>query len=239
MEENDRFCGQCGAALGRDETAHVLEDDEDPLAEWERHRSLRGPVVPDDQAPTESIPAARPGDTAVLPEVPPAEPAPPPGLSPAPPPVAIAPRRGFPLGATLALIGGIAVILSAILPWTTAAHPDLAGPVLPRDIGFLAVLLGGGTDRGGPSLGIVLLGAGVAGGLMALLTMVAPALKVLRRLIGLATLAIPALFVFRVAQGFLGEPGAPALVVQSLAAGVYVAAAGALVQMVAGRWFRR
>ena len=209
-------------------------DQDDPLAEWERHRQLRPPP---DEAPTEDIPVTRAGDTAVLPEVGPATP---PEPAPPPPPVAVAPaRRRFPVGAVLALVGAIAVILSAVLPWTRGPHPDLVPGVLPRDVPLLDVVFDFGAGRGGPSMGIALLWAGVAGGLMALLTMVAPMLRFLRRLIGLVTLAIPGLFVARVALGLLAEPGGIGRLWAVLGVGVYVAAAGALMQMVAGRWFRR
>jgi hypothetical protein len=236
VEPNDRFCGRCGADLRRDPSTEDLPPDgDDPLAEWERHRKLR---EPDDEAPTETIPAARPGDTAVLPEVVPSAPSPP-GLSAPPAPVATLPRPGFPLGATVALVGAISVILSAIVPWASGPDPAAFDRLLPRDIAFQELFFGVGEDPGGPTLGLVLLGAGVAGGLMALLSMVAPALKPLRRLIGLGTLAIPVLFVLRVVQASVDQGGGVELVFDSLAAGVYLGAGGALVQVVAGRWFRR
>jgi hypothetical protein len=78
----------------------------------------------------------------------------------------------------------------------------------------------------------------VLGALVALLTMVLSALKFLRRLIGLATLAIPGLFVFRVVQAAMAA-GLLDRILSVLGVGVYVAAAGAFTQMVAGRWFRR
>jgi hypothetical protein len=84
---------------------------------------------------------------------------------------------------------------------------------------------------------VVLLVVGAAGALMALITMVAPWLRFARRLLGLVQLAVPLMVAFRMldpllARGEIGRlPGA-------LGVGVYVAAVGALVQVVAGRWLR-
>lgn len=245
LEADARFCGRCGApvrAAGQDATepAEVLTEtqkDEDPLAEWERHQGpLDFPGVAADEAPTESIPTARPiprrDDTAILPaatEEPPSAPAPPP-VPGAPPP------RGFPWGATFAVIGAVAVILSSLLEWgrTEAA---LGGIQMPRDIP-LRSLIDPASGAEGLSLGLTLLLVGTAGALVSLLTMVAPAVKFLRRLTGLAAVALPGLYVFRVVQSAV-EAREPARVVEVLGLGVYVAAGGALVLLVAGRWFRR
>jgi hypothetical protein len=143
------------------------------------------------------------------------------------------------VGAAFALLGAVAVIVSALLPW--AGEVSLGGPLIgsvtPRDIPFEALIRPGGPGTD-PTLGLVLLGAGALGALVALLTMVLPGLKFLRRLIGLATLAIPGLFVFRVVQAAMAA-GLLDQVLSVLGVGVYVAAAGAFTQMVAGRWFRR
>jgi hypothetical protein len=73
---------------------------------------------------------------------------------------------------------------------------------------------------------------------MALVTMAVPFLKFVRRLVGLITMAVPAAFLVRTFQ-LAVEDGAfldlPAL----LGAGVYVAAAGSLVELFAGKWFTR
>lgn len=239
LDPGDRFCGRCGAAARRlqePDDPSGPDDGDDPLAEWERHRQLRPLPAPADEAPTEEVPVARASDTAALPEVGPDTPPVP--LAP-PPPVAVAPRRGFPVGAVLALAGAIAVILSAVLPWTRGLHPELGPGALPRDVPLLDVVFDFGSERDGPSMGVALLWAGVAGGLTALLTMVAPVLRFLRRLIGLVTLAIPGLFVARTALGLIGQPDGLGGLGGILGAGVYVAAAGAITQMVAGRWFGR
>ena len=89
-----------------------------------------------------------------------------------------------------------------------------------------------------PTLGLVLLGAGLLGALVALFSMVAPVLKFLRRIVGLLTLGVGALFVFRMVQVVLAA-GDPGLLWDFLGVGVYVVAAGGLVQLMAGKWFRR
>jgi hypothetical protein len=130
------------------------------------------------------------------------------------------------------LLGAVAVIVSSILPWEGPFEGSL-----PRDIPVRLLV-----DPSGPStgfsLGILILLVGTIGALMALVTMAVPFLKFVRRLVGLTTLAVPAVFIVRTFQ-LAVEDGAfldlPAL----LGAGVYVAVVGALVLLVAGKWFRR
>jgi hypothetical protein len=68
--------------------------------------------------------------------------------------------------------------------------------------------------------------------------MVAPVLKFLRRIVGLVTLVVPGLFVWRLVQGLL-EAGAIDQLARTIGPGLYVVTVGALTQVVAGRWFRR
>ena len=261
LEAGDLFCGECGtkvpgAAGDPDEPTQAGEmmrqADEGFFAAWDKGLPQVPPEEPPhrpDEAVTESIATARPGDTAVLPTAPsepyldpgaprPAAPphdaASPGGAQVYPPRPAPRPRQGFPLGATFALIGALAVIVSALLPWT---GPGYVVEIEPRDVLFLEIL--DPSNAGvGPSLGIVLLGVGVLGALIALLSMVVPALKFLRRLIGLLSLAIVGFFVFRLVQALL-ELGSVGQLLAALGVGAYVAAAGAFTQMVAGKWFRR
>ena len=268
LEPGDLYCGECGtkvpgAAANPEEPTQAdalarPEEEDDFFRAWDRDLPQVPPEEPPpqprpDDAVTESIATARPGDTSVLPTAPPPEPylqpggerralpphdaAAPGGAQVYPPRQAPRTRQGFPLGATFALIGALAVIVSALLEWVRDAALTLGGGVFPRDIAFRLLLALGGPESG-VSLGIVLLGAGLLGALVALITMVLPVLKFLRRLIGLVTLAITGLFVFRIVQGLL-QQGAVDQIWQVLGIGVYVAAAGAFTQMVAGRWFRR
>lgn len=216
----------------------LFGDADDPLAEWDRRdpgpERPPAPRPPADEAPTESIPRPRRvEDTAVMPQ-PAGPPTPPlPAAAPQAPEPAPPPTRRFPLGATLALLGAMAVLFSALLEWSPAAGPG-AGAGFPREIPLRRLL---DVEAAGPgiSLGLALLVAGVAGALLALLTMLVPALKFLRRLVGLASLAIPVLFAVRA----IPSAGAIVRLPELLGVGAYVAAAGAFVQIVAGRWFRR
>jgi len=128
------------------------------------------------------------------------------------------------IGQSLALLGAVTVIVSAVLPWTRT------GEGLPRDIPA-RLLIDPQGPASGLNLGIVLLVVGAIGALVALLTMVAPWLGFLRRLVGLATLALPLLFVIR-AWADTGLGG----LIDLIGAGVYGAAAGSIIQIVAGKW---
>jgi hypothetical protein len=239
LEADDRFCGRCGAPLTGTEPGAL--EDQDLLADWDLE-------VPDDEGPpqavddreaiTESIPRPPPpSDTAII-ERQPGMPGPP---VPTPIPAGTRPEadratrtgaRGFPLGATIALLGAIAVVSSAILEWRGPFGPDL-----PRDIAARLLFDPVGPSTG-PNLGFLLLVVGTTGALVAILTMALPALKPLRRLMGLLALAIPAGFAVRTFQLAL-EDGALLDLPTLLGSGVYVAAAGGFVEMVAGKWFGR
>jgi hypothetical protein len=259
VEESDRFCGQCGApvpgvAADPDEPTMAAGQGGDFFADWDDDLARGLPAVAadeptlvpsarPDQATTESIPTVR--DTAVLPQIRgPAQPAQPPPARPGPPPgpARIAPPRArgrrFPLGATIALLGALAVLMSALLPWTTGRVLEPA--VFPRHLEFGNLLLGFLSERPGPNLDLVLVIAGTVGATVALITMVVPILKPLRRVVGLATLAIPVLFVLR-SFPLLVNVGGGSLdgLLDFLDVGFYVAAAGAITQIVSGRWFRR
>ena len=133
----------------------------------------------------------------------------------------------FPWGGTLALLGALAVIMSAILDW--------GGPfraTLPRDISA-AWLFEPGT-RSGPTLGVMMLLAGSLGALVSLLVMTSPAFTFLRRFVGLVTLMIPVGFALRTLQALAAESSIFDLP-SALGAGAIVAAGGATLQLVAPR----
>jgi hypothetical protein len=134
---------------------------------------------------------------------------------------------GFPWGGTLALIGSLAVIISAILDW---GGPFRAS--LPRDISATWLLEPSGLMTG-PSLGVVLLVAGTLGALVSLIAMAAPGFTFLRRIVGLLTLMIPMAFAFRTLQ--LGEGTAITDLPSALGVGALAAAAGGLLELAAGR----
>ena len=258
LEVDARFCPSCGTPVRDDEEADLLldvelpvdtelaPDDDDLLDEWvldddepdldpqgtEEAAAVGGGgatwAPPADAAVTEAIAPARPVErTATIPTV---RPSGPPMSAPRPAAAGRRPSAPYPWGATFALLGGVVVIVSSILPWRGAFGVDL-----PRDIPAV-VLVDPGAAAGGISLGVLVLVAGAAGALIALLTMVAPLLRFLRRIMGLLTLAIPIGFALRTLQeGDGGVTDLPGI----LGAGVYVAAVGALIQLLAGRWFRR
>lgn len=241
MEEGGRFCARCGrpapASEDRSQVPSDEEgDEEDLLADWdvEVPDEPAPPPPPRDEAVTEQVPRTpRPSDTAVI-ERPPERPSVPVPYVPSPRPAREPrePPRGFPFGATFALFGAVAVIVSAILEWEGPFAEDL-----PRDIAFRLLFHPQGPATG-PNLGVVILGVGTLGALVALLTMAVPIVKPARRLIGLITLAIPAGFAVRTFQVAVDDGmflDLPSL----LGPGVYVALAGAFVELVAGKWFRR
>jgi hypothetical protein len=247
LQAEDRFCGRCGAqarATSADEPTALTdpvetlppagEPEEDLLVEW----GLDLPEPTPDAAPTEAIalPASAPTDTAVLTPAPdsylhPAGPVPAPEAAPARSPQTSAPRH-FPLGASFALLGAVAVIVSSILPWEGPFEGSL-----PRDIPARLLIDPDGPSSG-ISLGMILLILGTVGALMALVTMAVPSLKFVRRLVGLITLSIPAIFVLRTIDPLLAE-GEIGQLPSALGAGVYTAVAGSLVLLLAGKWFTR
>ncbi len=226
LEADDRFCGRCGAPA-RQTTGEEEPADKDFFADWNIVFAEEPPPSPRD-AVTEAVPRpAQPdaSDTSVLPTAPEPEQEAAPGRPPRerrhPPP------RGFPWGASVALLGAVAVIVSAVLPWTAA------GRGLPREIPARQLIDAQGAATG-VNLGIVLLVVGAVGAMVALLTMVLPWLGFLRRLVGLLTLAIPVLFVLRT----LEPPAGLGDLIDVLGVGVYAAAAGAVTQIAAGMWRR-
>jgi hypothetical protein len=209
-------------------------DDQDFFADWNMVFAEE-PPPPTQAAVTEAIPRPAsaeadpvsadvdPSDTAVLPPAPTTPPFPTSPVQPRRP----APR-GFPWGASVALLGAIAVIVSAVLPWVRGG--------LPRDIAARTLIDPNGAPSG-INLGVVLLVVGTIGALAALLTMVVPWLGFLRRLAGLAALAVPGLFLFRTWEPQLA--GGVRAFLDLLQPGVVAAGSGAMVQIVAGKWFRR
>ena len=229
LEEDDRFCGRCGApvrtaatpAEPEPEAKVEPEAEEDFFADWNL-------VFAEEPSPREAVteavphtPVERGSDTEVLQPMPAPEPAP---SAPAPKPPRTPrhpPPRGFPWGASIALTGAVAVVISAILPWTSNG-------ALPREIAARSLI---GMGDGGINLGVVLLTAGTIGALVALLTMLFPWLGFLRRLVGILTLAVPVLFVLRALDPAAGLGD----LARVLGVGVYAAAGGALAQVLAGK----
>lgn len=227
LQEADRFCGRCGASV-RGVTApsgseSAPEEEEDFFADWNlvfaEEPSRQEAITESVPRPQEAPAAERSSDTEVIqvaPTAPQAAPQPEPPRTPRHPP-----PRGFPWGASIALAGAVAVVVSAILPWRPSG-------ALPREIAARSLI---GSGNGGVNLGVILLIAGTVGALVALLTMLLPWLGFLRRFAGILTLAVPVLFVLRVLDPAAGLGDLP----RALGAGVYAAAGGALAQILAGK----
>ena len=252
VEQGRRFCGRCGAPTSSGEPASepragataaeaAAAADIDPLqevdllADWDEVADLPPPTPgwgpAPDEAPTESIPrqTAVPTESARTETVPAmAGPAPP--VSPrasAPPPRAPAPTGGrFPGGAAIALVGSIAVILSSVLFW----DGPFRGQV-PRDIAA-RLLLDPDGEASGINLGVFLLALGTLCALACLLEMASPRTALVRRLLGLAALAVPIAFATRTLGGVV-EEGVVADLPAALGVGVYTAAVGALLVLFA------
>lgn len=141
---------------------------------------------------------------------------------------ALSPGTGFPWGGTLALLGALAVILSAIVDW---GGPFRAS--LPRDISATWLLEPAASPEG-PSLGVLLLVAGTLGALVALVAMAAPGFTFLRRFVGLVTLMVPVGFGLRTVQS-LAEESSLSELPSALGLGVVMAAAGGSLLLAARR----
>ena len=244
VEQGRRFCGRCGApAVGEgaaepEATAaeSAVAADIDPLqevdllADWDEDADLPPPTPgwgpAPDEAPTESIPrqtttAAASARTETVPTM--AGTAPPVTPRPSAPPPRGPARTGgrFPWGASIALVGSIAVILSSVLIW----DGPFRGQV-PRDIAA-RLLLDPGGEASGINLGILLLALGTLCALACLLEMASPRTALFRRFLGLAALAVPIAFATRTLGGVV-EEGVVADLPGVLGVGVYAAAVGAL-----------
>jgi hypothetical protein len=144
-------------------------------------------------------------------------------------------RREAPLGAIIALVAAAAVVASGFLEWRAAALGGGTAADIP--IRFLTNPKANARP-GDVTIALLLLGLGTLGAVASLLSILIPGLRFLRRLIGGFTLVVPVVFVIRteLALRFLsGEH--PFL--DSIGRGVWLCAIAAMVESVAGRWFRR
>lgn len=249
--ESDVFCASCGTRLG--EVSHSCPKCGAPVSSGDRHCRRCGTVLAGDD--TQAIPVTgepagtNPGqghDTQVLPVAQrPSEPY----LEPrswaagptqesheaAPYREAPEPRRGVPVGGIVALVAAAVVVASAFLEWRAEALGGGTAADIP--LRFLANAEANARP-GEITIALILLGLGTLGALAALLTMLVPWLRFVRRLIGGFTLLVPVVFVIRseLALRFLsGEHS----FLDSIGRGVWLCAIAAVVEITAGRWFRR
>jgi hypothetical protein len=226
----DRHCRRCGNLLSADDTQAVPVRGE--AAGANPHPTDREGTGFDTQAlPAASVPAEpylAPrswGPEAAVEE--------PEG---GPSPEAATPRRrGAPVGAIIALVAAIVVVVSGFLEW----RAEVLGGGTAADIPLRFVANPEADARPGDiTVALLLLGLGTAGAIVALLSILVPWLRFLRRLIGAFTLLVPVVFVVRTEltlRFFAGDQ--PFL--DSIGRGVWLCAVAAVIEMVAGRWFRR
>jgi hypothetical protein len=222
----DRHCRRCGAFLAPDDTQAIPVAGANPRSIDQEVRSHDTQALPAASEPAEPYLAPRswapPREAEELegelePEAPPA-------------------RRGrAPVGALIALIAAIVVVASGFLEW----RAEILGGGTAADIPLRFLLDPRADARPGDiTVALLLLGLGTAGAIAALLSILLPALRFLRRVVGGLTLIVPVVFVVRTEltlRFFAGEH--PFL--DSIGLGVWLCAGAAVVEVVAGRWFRR
>jgi hypothetical protein len=223
----DRYCRRCGVLLTGDDTQAI------PASKTAAGSNPQ-PADPSVQAfDTQALPAASiPAEPYLAPR------------SWAPPQAEEEPaeaqyresrRREAPVGAIIALVAAAVVVASGFLEWRAEA----LGGGTAADIPLRFLANPEATARPGDlTVALVLLGLGTLGAIAALLSILLPWLRFIRRLIGGFTLLVPVVFVIRseLTLRFLsGEH--PFL--DSIGRGVWLCAIAAVLEIVAGRWFRR
>lgn len=144
-------------------------------------------------------------------------------------------RRGVPGGAIIALVAALAVVASGFLDWRAGALGGGTAADIP--LRFLANPRAD-ARAGDVTIALILLGLGTLGAIVALLSILLPRLRFLRRLIGAFTLLVPVVFVIRSELTLRFLSGEHSFL-DSIGRGVWVCAIAAVVEIVAGRWFRR
>jgi double zinc ribbon protein len=227
---DDRHCRRCGTALSADETQAIPVRGEAAGAST-RPADRKGSVHDTQALPAAAVPAEPylaprswgPEPAAHEPEAGTYREAAPPR------------ERGFPVGAIIALVAAMVVVASGFLEW----RADALGGGTAADIPLRFLVNPRADARPGDiTVALLLLGLGTAGAIAALVSILIPWLRFLRRVIGGFTLLVPVVFVVRTELAlrfFAGEH--PFL--DSIGRGVWLCAIAAVVEMVAGRWFRR
>lgn len=201
--EGERFCRNCGAPLGTGETR--FHDSPGSAAAGESTTPIAQHVP--------SAPFLPPPPAAPLPIPEPTAPIAP--IATAPPPAAA--RTGLPFK-PVALAGGIALVVSALLPWTQ-------GPDAPNALDLPVELLWSLVPGDGPiKIGFLLLAIGGFGAGLAFV----PRTAWIRRLCGSLATAIVLAFAVQLFRA-LDQSGLGAGdLLDVVGAGVYVALAGAV-----------
>lgn len=144
-------------------------------------------------------------------------------------------RRMAPVGAIIALVAAAVVVASGFLEWRAEALGGGTAADIP--LRFL-VNPEANAGPGDVTIALLLLGLGTLGAVAALLSILAPRLRFLRRLIGALTLLVPVVFVIRTELTLRFLSGEHSFL-DSIGRGVWLCAIAAVGEIVAGRWFRR
>jgi hypothetical protein len=230
VDSDDRYCRRCGTTLSADDTQAI------PIRGSTPEHNPRPPGGAGSTFDTQALPAAaEPSEPYLVPRSWGPEPAAEEAEGEAYQEAAAPRRRGFPVGAILALVAAIVVVASAFLEW----RAETLGGGTAADIPLRFLFNPRADARPGEiTVALLLLGLGTAGAIAALLSILLPWLRFLRRVIGGLTLLVPVVFVVRTEltlRFFAGEH--PFL--DSIGRGVWLCAGAAVVEVVAGRWFRR
>jgi hypothetical protein len=226
VDVEDRYCRRCGVVLAGDDTQAI------PVS---RGASGSNPAVErsNEVFDTQALPAAHvPAEPYLAPRswAPRVEEEP--EEAPYRPPAS---GRGFPVGAILALIAAAVVVASGFLEWRAEALGGGTAADIP--LRFL-VNPEANAKPGDVTIALVLLGLGTLGAIAALLSILLPGFRFLRRLIGGFTFLVPVVFVIRTELSLRFLSGEHPLL-GSIGRGVWLCAIAAAVEIVAGRWFRR
>jgi hypothetical protein len=222
----DRHCRRCGAFLAPDDTQAFPVAGGNPRSIDQEERSYDTQALPAASEPAE--PYLAPRSWAPQQEAEELEAGPEHEAAPA--------RRGrAPVGALIALVAAIVVVASGFLEW----RAEVLGGGTAADIPLRFLFDPRADARPGDiTVALLLLGLGTAGAIAALLSILLPALRFLRRVIGGLTLIVPVVFAVRTEltlRFFGGEHS----FLDSIGRGVWLCAGAAVVEIVAGRWFRR
>ncbi|MGH2683665.1 MAG: zinc ribbon domain-containing protein [Actinomycetota bacterium] len=251
--DSDVFCASCGTRLQAD-TERSCPKCGAPVSAADRHCRRCGTVLDGDQtqgipiggdttgtAPardqdhdTQLLPAASRADPYLAPRswAPEPEPEGPKELRYGEPP---ARRRETPVGAIVALLAAVAVVASGFLEWRAEALGGGTAADIP--LRFLA----DPRAEAGPgdvTVALILLGLGTLGAVAALLSILLPGFRFLRRVLGGFTLVVPIVVVVRSELTLRFLSGEHSFL-DSIGRGVWLCASAAVVEIVAGRWFRR
>jgi hypothetical protein len=226
---DDRHCRRCGAVLAGDDTQAIPvsggNTGSNPGAAGRSGEAFDTQALPAVSVPAEPYLAPRSWAPERVEEEPEdvADRRPPPR------------HREAPVGAIIALVAAATVVASGFLEWRAEALGGGTAADIP--LRFLANPEVNARP-GDVTIALVLLGLGTVGAVASLLSILIPVLRFLRRVIGGFTLVVPIVFVIRTELALRFLSGEHAFL-DSIGRGVWLCAIAAVVEIFAGRWFRR